>query len=207
MRKLMAKKAILLVAIALLTLLKTGAAFAEHTNSPRDTVARESAPRWAISTNLPTWGVLATLNTNMQVALDTHWSFTACVKYNPFTNKRGRADQFHLRQLTPSLGVRYWKDETFRGWFLEGKVLGSVYSVANICGSGCFDGQLIGVGLGAGWNKPLGERWALTLGAGVAAAYHNTTFYAAPACGRIVGRKKGAALFVSDLMVSINYLL
>ena len=163
--------------------------------------------RWELSTNLPTWALLGTLNADVHLALDNHWSIRAGIKYNPFTFYKHDARQFHLRQATPSVGMRYWFDTAYDGWFVGGKLMGSVYSVANICGSGCFDGKMAAIGIGAGWSKPLSERWSVSLGTAVAVGVHDTTYYAGPVCGRILSSKRGTAVFVPDVLVSINYLL
>ena len=195
----------LLLAALMLTIFETAATGGTVKDSACDTTALSH--RWALSTNIPTWALLGTLNADAQLALDTHWSIRAGIKYNPFTFHKGDGRQFHLRQATPSVGVRYWFDSVYEGWFVGGKLMGSVYSVANICGSGCFDGQLAAIGIGAGWSKPLSERWALCLGTGAAVALHDTTYYAGPSCGRILGAKRGLAVFVPDVFVSVNYLL
>ena len=170
--------------------------------------AEEDEPttyKWAVGTDAVQWALLGCINASVEYCPGQHWGFTAAMRYNPFTYFRDTQEQAQLRQATPVIGARYWVDNTFDGWFVDGKLLASVYSVANVFGSGCFDGQAIAVGVGAGWCKILDERWRLLLGAGVLAALHDTTYYMGPVCGRISGHKRGPAV-LPDLSISINYL-
>jgi hypothetical protein len=82
--------------------------------------------------------------------------------------------------------------------------MASEYSVSYPRGGRFFDGELAGAGLYGGYEYPISERLSLSLGAGAAVAYHRTTFYGGPVCGRITDRKKGVALFPSDILVSLT---
>ena len=166
-------------------------------------LAAEHAGRWSISTNIPTWLLLGTANADIHYKAASRWSLQAGVKYNPFTYAPGGERQTHLRQLTPSLGARYWLDEAGSGWVLGAKLLASEYSVSYPRRGRYFDGDLAGAAVSAGYDFPLDGRWSLTFGAGAALAYHRTTFYGGPVCGRIVDRRKGLALFPSNIMVSL----
>ena len=161
------------------------------------------AGHWGISTNLPTWMLLGTANTEVHYMASEHWSLEAGVKYNPFTYYAGSERQTHLRQLTPSIGARYWFCEPWHGWYAGARLLGSEYSVSWPRSGRFFDGDLAGARLFFGYNFSLTERLSLSLGAGGAAAYHRTTFYAGAVCGRIVDRRSGFALFPSDLTASL----
>ena len=170
--------------------------------------AEEAQPatyKWAVGTDAVQWAALGCINASVEYAPGRHWGFNAGMRYNPFTYRRGAENQMQMRQATPVLGIKFWCDTTFCGWFMEGKILASVYSVANVCGSGCFDGQAIAAGVGAGWCKSMSDRWRLCIGAGILAALRDNTYYMGPVCGRISGRKRGPVLR-PDLSVSINYL-
>ena len=165
----------------------------------------DSTYRWSLGTDAVQWALLGCINASVEYCPGQHWGLMAGMRYNPFTYLRGSQYQTQLRQATPFAGVRYWVDTPFKGWYMEGKALASVYCVANVFGSGCFDGEAIAAGLGAGWCKALNERWRLTLGAGVLAVFHDTTYYMGPVCGRISDHKSGPAI-MPDATVSINYL-
>ncbi|MBO4558194.1 MAG: DUF3575 domain-containing protein [Bacteroidales bacterium] len=161
--------------------------------------------RWAVSTNLPTWAALGSINAEAHYVFAPHWSACAGFKYNPFTWRAGTPRQVHLRQATGHIGVRYWFSEPWGGWFVGAKALASEFSIACPAKGRYYDGYLYGSGLCAGCCLPLCENLTLGLGAGVAAARHTTTFYMGPVCGRITGRERGWTLFLSDAIVSINY--
>lgn len=165
--------------------------------------AQDRQSQWAISTNIPCWALLGTLNAGVHYAIDCSWSLEAQIKYNPFSYARGSEKQTQLRQLTPSLGARYWFDTVYGGWFAGAKLLYSVYNVAGIASYGAFEGELAGAALLGGYNMELNDSLSLGLGCGIAAARHRTTFYAAPSCGRILSRKRGWCVFPSDVMVTM----
>jgi len=173
-------------------------------NSCAPAFAAQGESRWSISTNIPTWLLLGCANADIHYKIADRWCLQAGVKYNPFTYAAGSERQTHLRQLTPSLGVRYWFDRARNRWFLGAKLLASEYSVSYPRGGHFFDGELAGAGLFGGYEYPISERLSLSLGAGAAVAYHRTTFYGGPVCGRITDRKKGVALFPSDILVSLT---
>ena len=166
-------------------------------------MAQEGLTRWAVSTNIPTWAALGTANAQADYAISRRWTLLAGAKYNPFTYKSGTPAQFQLRQAEVHLGTRYWFDTLWEGWFAAAKMLGALYNVANILGSGCFEGELAGLAVTGGYNLPLGENTAIGLGAGAALAAHHTTYYAAARCGRITGKKQGLVVFPCDIMLSL----
>jgi len=192
----------LMIVAALLCTLNCAEASAQEQGDYKDDYSR-----WALSSNIPSWLLLGTINGDIHWSTGRHWSLQAGVKYNPFTYARGSENQTHLRQFTPSLGLRHWHQKPFEGWFSGIKLLYSTYSVANIAGLGFFDGNLAALALTGGWNKPLRQNLSLSLGAGIAAGLHSSTSYMGPVCGRITGNSRGIVVFIPDLYISIYYLL
>lgn len=162
---------------------------------------------WAVSTNIPTWALLGTINADIHYRTASHWSLEAGARYNPFTYMRGSERQTQLRQLTPYIGIRYWADTAFEGWYFASGLICSEYSVSYPPKEWFFDGDLAGIGFKLGYNRPVNGRLALSLGAGMAAAYHNTTYYCGPVCGRIYDKREGIALFPFEATLSIMLML
>ncbi len=159
--------------------------------------------RYLLSTNIPDWATLATINCEFQGALDCHWSIAAGVKYNPFKYFCGATSQTHLRQITPSAGVRYWFGGAFDGWYAGVSLLAGEYSVSLPKSDMFFEGFLYGSSVCGGYLLHVSDRFALAFGAGVALAHHNTTFYQGPVCGRRKGGSSGIAVFPSDIVLSL----
>ena len=80
----------------------------------------------------------------------------------------------------------------------------SEYSLALPCRERYFDGNLAGVELISGYDFTLSDWLSLSLGAGVAAAFHRTSYYWGPVCGRLKDRRKGVAIFPSDIVVAMR---
>ena len=163
-------------------------------------MAAEDYSKWAVSTNLPTWAALAGINAQIHFSCSRQWSLEAGFKYNPFGYN---GNQLRLKQATPCFGVRWWPAQVYEGWFAGARLLGSVYNVAGLGARGSFEGELAGAGLVAGYNMPISGNVSLSLGCGIAAAMHRTTFYEGARCGRILERKKGLRAFASDAIVSL----
>lgn len=161
----------------------------------------------ALSTNLPTWGSLLTMNCEVQMPVSPRWSCYANLRYNPFTYSKGSWAQTQLRQLTPEIGARWWLDGVYDGFFFEGFLLASEYSVSYPPREHYFDGFLWGAGAGFGCCFPVAERIYMNVGAGIAAARHNSTYYMGPVCGQISGHKRDWVVFPSDLIVSLMIML
>ncbi|MBQ7253163.1 MAG: DUF3575 domain-containing protein [Bacteroidales bacterium] len=167
-------------------------------------MARDGVSRWCVSTNIPTWLLLGTANAELHLATGNHWSVHAGIKYNPFTYAGGTPDQLHIRELTPSAGVRYWADSVWQGWWAGTGIIVSEYSLAlPFCGL-YSEGNLAGAKLVSGYDFALSERLSLSLGAGVAAALHRTSYYEGPVCGRLKDKRKGVTVFPSDIIVSMR---
>ena len=160
---------------------------------------------WAIGTDLADWAELVCPNIELHYSAWNHLGLMAGFKYNPFTFRKGTPQQTQMRQATPFIGVRYWFDTPFTGWYAQGRLAASVYNVANVFCDKCLEGQLVALEAGGGWSKMLSDKWNISLGAGIAAALHDTTRYLGPLCGRIDGRNRGLLIF-PDITISINYL-
>ena len=163
--------------------------------------------RWAVSTNLPTWALLGTINADIHYQTSSHWCIEAGAKYNPFKYTCGETSQIQLRQLTPHIGIRYWIHSANNGWYLGSRLIASEYSVSYPFGELFFDGDLAGGELNFGYSWPLGEKIRLEAGAGTAAAYGRTAYYAGPVCGRILDIKRGWTIFPSELRLSLSLIL
>ena len=167
-------------------------------------MAREGVSRLCVSTNIPTWLLLGTANAELYLATGNHWSVQAGIKYNPFTYAGGTSGQLHIRQLTPSADIRYWADSVWHGWWAGAGVVVSEYSLALPCCERYLDGNLAGTKLISGYDFALSDWLSLSLGAGVAVAWHRTSYYQRPVCGRLKDKRKGVTIFPSDIIVAMR---
>lgn len=182
-------------------LLSAAIIFARGEEAEENTPARV----WAVGTDLADWAELICPNLELHYCGWDHLGLMAGFKYNPFTFRKGTPRQTQMRQATPFIGLRYWFDTPFEGWYAQGRLAASVCNVANVFCDKCLEGQLIALEAGGGWSRMLSERWNISLGAGIAAALHDTTRYLGPFCGRIDGRRRGF-IVLPDITITISYL-
>ena len=87
-----------------------------------------SGSRVSIGTNTIGYLAFATPNLDLGVSLHRHWSIHLQGKYNPFWWDVAGA-QFQHRQLTASLGARYWPWYVFSGWNYGASFQYSLYNI------------------------------------------------------------------------------
>ncbi len=181
-------------------LLCAGAAFGKEKG-------REDIGDWAVSTNLPHWALLSSANLSLHYMLDEHLALKAGARYNPWRFSTRDGSALWLRHFSPHIGIQYWQSGGFEGWYGAASLLYSEYNVAIPVRTDCIEGDFAGLEIGGGYNLPLSERICLGLGAAAAAGVHKSVRYAAPVCGRILGRKTGCAAFISEITLSLYYKL
>ena len=181
-------------------LLCAGAAFGKEK-------AREDTGTWAVSTSLPHWALLGSANLSLHYMFGEHLAIKGGVRYNPWRFSARDGEELWLRHFSPHIGIQYWQKSGFEGWYGAASLLYSEYNAAGIARMGCIEGDFAGLEIGGGYNLPLSERFCLGLGAAAAAGLHKSVRYAAPVCGRILGRETGCAAFISEITLSVYYKL
>ena len=90
------------------------------------------AQRFSLSTNLLDYACLGTFNAECSYSVSRRWTLTLGAQYNPFTYRKGRTDQFQLRQQSYSFGARLWPWHTWSGWWMAGKIQYQEYNYGGI---------------------------------------------------------------------------
>ena len=163
---------------------------------------------FALSTNIPDYIALGTLNLRGDVAVHQHWSIEATFKYNPWTFRSNGdpEDQMQNRNITWSLGPRYWPWHVYAGWFIQAQAQYQQYNRGGIWDKYTTEADAFGGGLAAGYTYLLSGHWNIEFGLGFWAGVESFSKYNCPRCGRTVD--SGTRFFVmpNDVLVSIVYI-
>ena len=139
----------------LLCALAHGQQAARRDYSPEDL---EHRARLAVSQNAADWLRLGTLNAELQYSVHRDWTLQAGARYNNWTWRTGRPDQFEDRRQTYYLGARWWPWYTYSGWWAGTKLQYEEYNRGGIVSPETEEGDAFGLGLGAGYALHL-NRW------------------------------------------------
>lgn len=166
---------------------------------------RVEAQRFSLSTNLLDYACLGTMNVEGAYSVSRRFCLTVGVDYNPFTFRKGRPDQFQLRQRSFSLGARVWPWHTWSGWWLAGKIKYQEYNAGGIISILTDEGDRAGVGLYAGYTYMLSPHFNIEFGLGAWGGVDWFRRYSCQVCG--LTQDSGRRWFVrpDDIMIALVY--
>lgn len=165
-----------------------------------------AAQKVSLSTDVPTWACLATLNMEGQVALAQHISIEAGVGINPWTWKAGGESQYEYRHQTYSLGARWWPWYVYSGWWLAGKAQYQEYNRGGIFSPVTEEGDAYGAGVSAGYSFQLFPWLNIDLGLGVWGGYATYTTYACPRCGKKLEEGDKAFVMPNEARLALMFI-
>ena len=132
-------------------------------------------------------------------------------RWSPFDKDTDNPTKWSHLAVIPY--IRWWPNEVFRGFFLEGDLMFSHYNIAAIklpfgiypnIADYRLQGDFYGAGLSIGCSIWLTRHINLVLAAGALGGYKNATKYECPWCGGEVGTVKGVTV-APRLDVSVAY--
>lgn len=165
------------------------------------------AQKVAISTNLLEYVNFGTINGEIGLGFSQHFSIYFQGKYNPFEYKFSSGNrQINNKQLSGAIGAKYWLWHTYSGLFVSGQLSLSKYNRGGITSVKTYEGDAVGITLGAGYALMIKEYLNLDFGLGIMGGYTNFIRYNCPSCGKI--NKKGKKLFIApnNVLVQLSYL-
>ena len=163
------------------------------------------ARKFSISTDRLGCANLGTVNLDASYAVARRWSLTAGVRYNPFTFRQGRSDQFQYRQQSYSLGTRVWPWHIWSGWWFAGKMRYQEYNFGGILSPETEEGDRVGAGLYAGYTHMLTPWLNIEFGAGFWAGRAYYSKYSCPTCGYTLESGRKWFLLPDDFIISLVY--
>lgn len=167
--------------------------------------ARPAENKITLSTNLLGYAALATINADIGIALQRHWSLHAGGRYNPFSYGHG-ADRFHIKQGSGYLQARYWPWYSFSGWYAGGKLQFSRFNTGGILSGKTRQGDAAGFGIEGGYALMLGKSINLEFSIGIWSGWTSFAEYSSPRCGPMEREVRKFFIFPDDVKISIQIL-
>lgn len=164
-----------------------------------------NAQDFALSTNVLDYANFVTLNLQASYGVARHWSLNAGMKYNPFSYRDG-LDMKMNKQVSCSVGAKFWPWYIFSGWWLSGAARYQEYSSGGIFSILTTEGNRIGGSLSGGYSHLLSPHLNLDFGIGLWAGYNQFKVYACQTCGKVVADGKGYFVLPSDITVALTYI-
>ena len=165
------------------------------------------AQRWALSTNVPDYVALGTLNIRGDAGVSQHWSVNSSMKYNPWTFHAGDIEsQMENRQLTIAAAARYWPWNVFSGWWVESGLQYQEYNRGGISKPETEEGDAFGLKLAAGYTLMLYKNFNVDFGLGLWGGSKIFKVYDCPSCGRIKDRGTKGFVRPNELIVALAYI-
>ena len=168
-----------------------------------------SAQKIAVKTNL-LYDVTSTLNIGLELGVSPRWTVDLSGNYNPFNLGNDRKIKHWLVQPE----VRYWFCEAFNGHFVAAHVLGGEFNVGNMdllvfpsFKDYRYQGNMIGAGLGYGYQFVLGNRWNLGLEIGAGWIRADYDKYDCPRCGEWIDSAHKNYFGVTKAAISLIYII
>lgn len=170
-----------------------------------------SAQDWSLSINAADLANLATMNVDVGIAVDRHWTLNGGVKYNPWTFKRNEntrqiTGQYQNRKLSVSAGARWWPWNVYSGWWTGSRIQYQAYNRGGLRKKSTEEGDAFGLAFSGGYSMMLNKHINLDLGFGIWGGYTLYTRYSCPKCGEILD--KGGKWFVlpNEVIVSLSFI-
>ncbi len=166
---------------------------------------KAEAQRFSLATNLLDYACLGTINAECSYSVSRCWSLTLGAEYNPFTFRKGRDDQFQLRQQSYSVGARLWPWHTWSGWWMAGKIQYQEYNYGGIISRQTEEGDRAGIGLYAGYTYMVNPHFNIEFGLGGWTGSAWFSRYACQQCGSL--EMSGQKWFVlpDDVTIALVY--
>ena len=173
---------------------------------PSDVFAQD----WSLSVNVADLADLATVNADVGIAVDRHWTLNGGVKYNPWTFHRNEsnrqiAGQYQNRKLNISAGARWWPWNVYSGWWAGSRVQYQAYNRGGLRKRSAEEGDAFGLAFSGGYSIMLNKHINLDFGIGFWAGYMSCIRYSCPVCGLTVGRGNGAFILPDNIIIGISY--
>lgn len=178
----------------------------------------------AVGINL-LWAGIATPNLNFEFPVSDHFSVglyaglkpgpdagvLSWPRWSPFDKDRENPVKWAHLAVLPY--ARWWSNETFDGFFVEGDLMYAHYNIASIrmpfgiypnIAKYRMQGDFYGIGASVGYSIWLTRHLNLVLSAGALGGYRYATLYECPWCGTEIGKSNGLSV-APKLDVSIAY--
>lgn len=173
--------------------------------------SEQKDPLLIIKTNV-FYDALTSVNLAAEVALSEKYTIEVPVVINPWTFSDNKKFKFTLIQ--PEL--RYWLEQTFKGYFLGAHLMYANYNVGGIdfpfnlwkrLNDYRYEGNLYGIGISYGYQWKLGHRWLMEATGGLGYFHARSDKYVYNRCGKFLGKSVRNYFGLTKLGLSISYII
>ena len=153
-----------------------------------------SGQRLAVSQNLADDLFLGTLNGEVQYSVHRSWTLGAGARYNNWTWRARRDDQFESRQKTFYLGARWWPWYTYSGWW------------GGLDGPQTEEGDAFGLSFGGGYAVHVNSWLNVDFGLYGWGGMTKYVTYACPYCGQRTDEGTKAFFLPDEVRVALQFI-
>jgi hypothetical protein len=165
-----------------------------------------SGQRLAVSQNLADDLFLGTLNGEVQYSVHRSWTLGAGARYNNWTWRARRDDQFELRQKTFYLGARWWPWYTYSGWWAGGRLQYQEYNRGGLDGPQTEEGDAFGLSFGGGYAVHVNSWLNVDFGLYGWGGMTKYVTYACPYCGQRTDEGTKAFFLPDEVRVALQFI-
>ena len=165
-----------------------------------------SGQRLAVSQNLADDRVLGTLNGEVQYSVHRSWTLGAGARYNNWTWRARRDDQFESRQKTFYLGARWWPWYTYSGWWAGGRLQYQEYNRGGLDGPQTEEGDAFGLSFGGGYAVHVNSWLNVDFGLYGWGGMTKYVTYACPYCGQRTDEGTKAFFLPDEVRVALQFI-
>lgn len=165
-----------------------------------------SRARLAVSQNLADYLFLGTLNAELQYAVRRNWTLGGGTRYNNWTWRRGRDDQFESRRKTFYVGARWWPWYSYSGWWAGGRLQYQEYNQGGLDGPETEEGDAVGFSLGGGYAVQVNSWLNVDFGLYGWGGMTRYVTYACPHCGQRTDAGTKAFFLPDELRVAVQFI-
>ncbi len=162
------------------------------------------AQKWSVATNLLDYLNFGTINAEVGVSVDKHWTVALSGKYNPFyfdfpehpiVNKKGLV----------AVNARFWPFFVYSGLFYGFGAQCAVFRSGGIFSENTREGIAGGLTFEIGYSLIVSKHLNIEFGIGVWGGASGYTKYAGTRCGRKLSETTEPFLTFSDFQINILY--
>jgi len=166
----------------------------------------ENQARLSLSGNVADVLLLGTLNAGLQYSVHRRWTLGLGTRYNNWTWRPARDDQFEARQQTYYLGARWWPWYSYSGWWTGGRLQYQEYNRGGLVSPETEEGDAIGLSLGAGYAIHVNHWLNVDLGLYGWGGWTRYVLYACPSCGKRMDEGVKTFFLPDELRVALQFI-
>lgn len=165
-----------------------------------------SGQKWSVATNLLDYANFLTMNAELGVSVQRHWSVFIEGKYNPFSfpTTLNQAGRIQNRCGSASAGFKYWPFFVYSGLYYGGVLRWNRYNCGGIFSPSSEEGDALGIGMSLGYSLMLTRHVNVEFGIGLWVGGTRYRKYSSTACGKLT--EWGIKPFIAPNDIQINIL-